>query len=91
MIDLSVTTGPLAATNCPVCSSKVNAATGKAPPKEGDLSVCFVCCALLIFNRDMTIRSISDVELKDLCKSEREELFRVRDLVREFLNGITRQ
>lgn len=89
MIDLSVTTGPMVATCCPVCSSKVNAATGKAPPKAGDLSVCFVCCALLTFNDDMTIRNLSDVELKDIDAETKEKLLSLRDQIREFRQKIS--
>lgn len=91
MIDLSVTTGPLAATNCPVCSSKVNAATGATAPKVGDLSICFVCSALLTFNDDMTVRSLSDVELKELHTPTREKLLHLRDQVRAFRKGINPQ
>lgn len=84
MIDLSVTTGPLSATCCPVCSSKLNAATGSAAPKAKDLSICFVCSALLTFNDDMTVRNLSDVEIKELDVPLREKLFYLRDQIRAF-------
>lgn len=91
MIDLSVTTGPMPVTCCPVCANKLNAATGAKAPKAGDLSICFVCSALLTFNDDMTVRSLSDVELKELDTTTRVKLLHLRDQVRAFRKGIEQQ
>lgn len=52
---------------CPACSSALDAASdldGDDRPKEGDVSVCFYCAAVLQFDADLRLR-VFEGELED--------------------------
>lgn len=55
---------------CPACEHKIDAAIPNEDPnhvpEKGDISVCWYCSQALIFNEDLTIRSMTEKELKAL-------------------------
>lgn len=57
---------------CPVCKYQMDAATGVEPetkPKPGDVSICWQCGAVLIFDTDLTSRLPTEQEFKELRES----------------------
>jgi hypothetical protein len=62
---------------CPVCGSALNAAksvNGADQPREYDLSVCGFCTTVLIFDKDIKARVITDIEF-EILKSVNPELY----------------
>lgn len=54
-------------TKCPSCGQTHDAASGrKAAPVEGDLSLCIQCEAVLIFEKDLTLRALTTSEWEEL-------------------------
>lgn len=54
---------------CPHCENLLDDATGvghKDVPSSGDFTICFYCATWLIFNDDLTLRLVEDVDIKDL-------------------------
>lgn len=69
---------------CPACSRRSTARqtrTGDTTPKADDLSVCAYCSSLLVFNTDLTLRSMSQAELEALPAQERATLSLYRFVV----------
>lgn len=59
---------------CPACGAEFDSATGTTTddaPKPGDFSVCLYCCAILVFNEDLTNRRMSIEEYVDLAAEEK--------------------
>ncbi|MBY0559895.1 hypothetical protein [Hyphomicrobium sp.] len=56
---------------CPVCGevNELTTGVGAARPAEGDLSLCFSCGTLSIFNADLTIRPPTEAEQAELNAS----------------------
>jgi predicted RNA-binding Zn-ribbon protein involved in translation (DUF1610 family) len=57
------------AVECPVCGTELNSARcvdGNEKPKEYDLSVCGFCTAVMVFNKDLRARVITDAEFEIL-------------------------
>ena len=51
---------------CPNCGKLLDAATdvdGDSSPSEGDYSFCLDCAVPLMFNKDLTVRSLTALEL----------------------------
>lgn len=63
---------------CPHCDGPLNAAmnangtTGR--PKEGDLTVCYHCGTLCVFQADHTLRLPTDEDLEDFTPDELRHL-----------------
>lgn len=54
-------------TKCPSCGQEHDAVSGrKAAPVKGDLSICFRCEAVLIFEKDLTTRALTTSEWEAL-------------------------
>lgn len=57
---------------CPVCGSGLNAArsvdTDEGEPRENDLSICGYCSAVMVFDKDIKTRIITDYEWEALKK-----------------------
>lgn len=69
---------------CPVCESKLDAAsptTGAPAPMAGDVSICFYCTAFLMFNRHMMPEEISEEAFEALEPEVQTELERVRQAI----------
>ena len=53
---------------CPVCETKLNAATNidgeLEPPKPHDVSICITCMALLEYDDDLSLHQINIKELE---------------------------
>lgn len=57
---------------CPACKHPMDAATSTdrpAKPKPDDVSVCFECGQVLLFNEDLTSRIPSQKEMIELQRS----------------------
>jgi hypothetical protein len=70
---------------CPKCNTQLNGASdpiGEAVPKPGDLSVCIYCAELLVFNTDMTLRSLAFKEMLELPDAVQANLQRFRAAIR---------
>lgn len=75
---------------CPGCNKTVNAATGTdgvSVPSQGDLSICFNCGTLLVFNEDLTVRILELEELVLLDQTVRDELNQIQNAVRGVKNN----
>lgn len=71
--------------NCPKCGYRLNAATGQhgyEVPKVRDLSVCINCASLLEFNDDLSLRSLSDLEISTLADDVIEEVQTIQRFIR---------
>ena len=70
---------------CPICLYSLTAATGSpgTSPEEDDLSLCFNCGALLIFNEDLVLEIPSGEVLETLSEEEKEEIRKIQDLIGE--------
>ena len=55
---------------CPVCHTKIDAATASdrsgVVPEAGDVSICAECTSFLIYNEDLSSREMTVDELVDL-------------------------
>lgn len=55
---------------CPRCKATIDASESisqeKAQPSEGDISVCLYCAAILVFQKDLTMRECTREELNSL-------------------------
>lgn len=72
---------------CPGCGTKVNAATGTdgvSVPVAGDLSVCFKCGTLLVFNKDLSVSLLDLEQLVSLDQDVRDELEKIQIYVTSF-------
>ena len=60
---------------CPVCESKLDAATATdgddVLPKSGDITVCFYCAAVLVFTDDL---GIDTIDIKSLAPELQSQL-----------------
>jgi hypothetical protein len=62
---------------CPVCSAPIDAAhqvIGMGAPSPGDLTLCFKCTALLVFDQPPALHAMTDAELAALPEDEYETL-----------------
>jgi hypothetical protein len=62
---------------CPVCSAPIDSATqvkGMDSPSPGDLTMCFACTALLVFDQPPALHAMTDAELAALDEDEYEAL-----------------
>lgn len=53
---------------CPVCFAKIDAAThmGNRKPKPGSIGICVYCSTLLRYEPGLTVRQLTDEEVKSL-------------------------
>lgn len=74
---------------CPVCKMTLDAATsiGGSTPSEGDISICSGCASALVFNKDLTLRQLTDDELAALPAENQAELYFYRRFVMNRLAG----
>jgi hypothetical protein len=62
---------------CPVCGTPLDAARqvkGMAAPVPGDLTLCFECTSLLVFDQPPALHAMTDAELAALDEDEYEML-----------------
>jgi hypothetical protein len=62
---------------CPTCGAPIDAARqvkGLGAPSPGDLTMCFRCAALLMFDEPPAVHAMTDVELGALEDDEYEAL-----------------
>jgi hypothetical protein len=53
------------------CGRILNAHAGNAIPEAGDISVCYYCGRIMIYNEDLSLREPTEVELSELQDNER--------------------
>ena len=54
---------------CPCCNAEIDSATdpmNKYTPEPGDASICFNCLAWLLFNDDLSLRMVTDDDIKEI-------------------------
>lgn len=71
----------------PQCSKDLDASTpldGSAShPKDGDLTVCLYCHAVLTFiDGAKSLRELSELEIQAMPAAQRDEMRHVRDFIR---------
>lgn len=70
---------------CPCCGSVLNAATNtdgsSSGPEKDDITVCFYCGALLLFNEDLTTREAPDGYLEDIRAEDPEQYALILDII----------
>jgi len=59
------------ATTCPHCNKFQDQATGKknTRPRPGDVSICWKCFELGIYEQDLSLRKPSEIELQELLEN----------------------
>jgi hypothetical protein len=92
---------------CPSCGSPLDSVSNandneNHAPKEGDITVCFRCGHVLIYQEDGTVRNPTDKEIIEIAgdpdiirmtnavarvKKIRERAQRLRDLLSEYKKG----
>jgi|HubBroStandDraft_2_1064218.scaffolds.fasta_scaffold45328_2 hypothetical protein len=73
---------------CPVCKRVNDAVTcptdSTARPSTGDISICFTCGSISVFEADFTLRSLKDFELEEEYDvAQRLELAQLQQRIRE--------
>jgi len=72
---------------CPTCGAELDAASHAGGnedyhPSPEDLSICYYCTEMLIYNADMTLRVASVAELEALHPDDLQELIQAREYIR---------
>lgn len=60
-------------TNCLDCGRVLDCANsigGKSKPSPGDITVCLMCGHLMAFNKDLTMRPLTDAEIIAIAGDE---------------------
>jgi len=72
--------------DCPKCGMHIDAATSvngeDVKPKAGDLSICAYCTEFLIFNEDLTFRSLNEQDIAELSTFTLGQLNTAREYLR---------
>jgi hypothetical protein len=81
------------ANNCPVCDGLLDAATclsheDREEPKEGDITICGHCAALLIFTKDLHLESIDPAQLTGIF-SEFPQFKVAIEFIKQYLKNKT--
>jgi hypothetical protein len=66
--------------NCPKCGTLIDAASsmrGDEIPVEGDVSICNVCAARLVFNEDLTVRLMTQEEYYAMPMEAKNEMAKI--------------
>ena len=69
---------------CPVCRARFNvvsSVTGKPIPQSGDITLCYNCGAMLIFNDDLYVRIMNEEELKGLNEEEMDGIHKAQKMI----------
>ena len=61
---------------CPKCNHKFELASSidnneRILPEEGSISICIGCGHLQVFKKDLTLRSLTPLEVQELAEDER--------------------
>ena len=71
---------------CPDCGSKFNRSEhirhNNAEPDPGDISICFCCGAVNLFDQDMNLEQCPDDELDRLDELDRSQVKRIQRLIK---------
>lgn len=76
-------------TYCPICGHKLDRATcvsrdgESADPKPGDATVCIDCAGWLIFNKDLSLRKMDHLDIRDLTPEQHLYLMAVTKVVKK--------
>lgn len=70
--------------NCGTALDEVTSMTGseRKRPREGDLSICMNCGALLVFRSDLSMARARSSDLGDVTAEDLAQLIAYRDLIR---------
>lgn len=81
-----VTTVGLSTCLCPHCGVELNATTNindEAPPRPGDLSICFYCAGFLIFSDKLALEKLSHEQLEDSDETARASIMEAKRRILE--------
>lgn len=75
-------------TNCPKCGRLLSACSGinKIFPMPEDVTICKYCQSILIFNKDMTARLPSQVELEEI-QEDKEFWSEIQSTISALVSG----
>ena len=81
-----MTSYPVPEDACPACKKVLTHAAGwrGRGPREGDLTTCYHCGAILTFTGALKLRTITHQELQNLHPEERDDLETVQASIRKF-------
>jgi hypothetical protein len=74
---------------CPHCGHRLDSAshmTERVKPRPGDLTICMACASVLRFDGALTVRQVSDEQLRRIRKQEPETGAEVMKLQRAILD-----
>ncbi len=76
---------------CPKCGKGLDThesldAVDKRGPEEGDLSICSKCGSLNIFNKDYTLRAITEEEINEIHPQQLSEINNIVDKIKKMNN-----
>lgn len=60
---------------CPVCGKVLDTASGNAAPEPGDISVCFYCHNIMVFDENLALQKAD--EENELVKELKETIKRI--------------
>ena len=73
---------------CPTCKRRIDAAGTEdeqsVGPTPGDLTICFHCLAVMVFNDDLTLRLIEKEEYNGLPDESKREIELQQHICRSF-------
>jgi hypothetical protein len=76
------------ASNCPCCGKKLDGATSldnqPVLPSKGDLSICFYCATVSIFDENLNIKQLTKEEFSQLPEDIKTSIRSARDSLIEF-------
>jgi hypothetical protein len=75
---------------CPTCGKTLDGLTNPVDDDldmhPGDISICFYCGTILVFNEELQLVPCTDEYLNDLDEAPRELLFQIRESILKRLN-----
>lgn len=83
---LGATTTDLPWSLCPECGYRMDAATSMfdpdARPKPSDVALCLDCAALLVYEPNLTLRKMTDIEHDEIPEKVQMEIYQARVAIR---------
>lgn len=70
--------------NCPFCGYNIDQATGEQIPREGDVTMCFKCLNISVFDVDLKLNKLSEELFAELRRDQEiwNKIEHYRDVLR---------